>query len=239
LRFSLASVLVLVLCFAASTGTATAKKKGGKNSVTVAKTAPTTLPPTTPRQPPGCFPGPPIPGLPQCTTPAIVPLVTVPLRVGKKAKGKVVSDNSVSITYTVTGPPSAGPTAPAPAGFVQLALTAPNGRTVFLLGPGFGDTKATTIGPVTLTPDSPFGPCQPDSSQSVTVCAENDPDHNVRPPNWAGTVGQPSLAWFGGVPARGTWTIRARNAANTGFATLNNVSITVGLASKPTSGKGK
>jgi hypothetical protein len=239
-RGALIGVLALTLCVTVgmTAGVADAqkkKKKGGKGgTVTVAKTTPTTIPPASAAQPPGCIPFVP----PGCTDQGRTSQVLVPLVVGKQAKGKTVSLSSLSITYSVTGPPRSGMT-PAAASGVNLAVTAPNGRTIGLGGIGFGDANATTIGPVTVTPNSPFIPCPiTDSSSPTSVCAAPaDPDQVVGPPNWTGTVGNAALALFGGLPARGTWTVRARNVNSGAAATLSNVSLRIGLTGTAKGGK--
>jgi hypothetical protein len=242
-RGALIGVLALTLCVTVgmTAGVAEAqkkKKKGGGTggTVTVATTAPTSIPPGTAAQPPGCSPF--IP--PGCTTQGSNSLVLVPLRVGKQAKGKTVDFNSVSITYSLTGTARSG-MIPASAAFVNLALTAPNGRTVGILNPGFGDANATSIGPVTVTPNSPNMPCPlVDSTDPVSVCGVNsDPDQTVGPPSYTGTIGNAALADFGGIRAAGTWTVRARNSGTNAAATLSNVSLEIGVTGGKAGKKGK
>jgi hypothetical protein len=238
-RGTLIGVLALALCVTVgmTAGVAEAQKKkkkgGGKGgTVTVAKTTPTTLPPSIAAQPPGCSPFVP----PICTTPGTTSLTLVPLAVGKQAKGKTVDFNSVSVTYSISGAPRSG-TTPGSASQVQVSLTAPNGRTVPMPPVAFGDLNATTVGPLTVTPNSPNISCQQvDSSGPTSVCmSNNDPDQTVGPPAWTGTVGNPGLAVLGGIPAAGTWTVRARNFSSAAAATLSNVSLSV----KTTGGKAK
>jgi hypothetical protein len=226
----LAAALTVSLGLVAGAAEAQKKKKGGKGgTVNVATTSATVLPPTIPAQPPGCIPFPPGP---QCTTPASSSLVKVPLTVGKKAKGKVVGPNGVSVTYTLASGTAGS------ASLLMLMLTAPNGRTIFVANPAFGDSNVTTIGPVTVTPNSPFSPCPPNAVGPVTICETEHADSTVRPPNWTGIFGQPSLATFAGVPARGVWTLRLRNIGLTGSATL--VSADVAISTVPASkGAGK
>jgi hypothetical protein len=110
----------------------------------------------------------------------------------------------------------------------------PNGREISVDNPGFFDDNATTIGPVVVTPDSPFFGCDFDDSGPATVCdtgSIQDPEATVRPPTWAGTVGDTGLALFGGVPARGTWTVEFRNFSIVTTGTVSNVSLTLGLSS--------
>jgi hypothetical protein len=234
-RVALVGVLTLALAvtvglLSGSVADAKKKKKGTK-SITVAKTTPTVIGPSTPPPP---------------TPPDTVinrSVISVPLTVGKKAKGKVVSFDSLSFSATITGSPrtgAGGPPAgdiPAAASEVGLEIIAPNGRAVGGLNPGEGDENAATIGPFTLTPDSPFTICSnhetgPDGT--TTICDVNDPNQVVRPPTYAGTIGDPDLSIFGGVPARGTWTVMIRNFSRMTPAQVNSVSITMGLQAAPT-----
>jgi hypothetical protein len=243
--------LTLALCLAVglvSGSVADAKKKKkkpkGASSVTIAQTTPTTLPPATPEVPAGCE-GPPT--FDPCTTPGKTSLTSVPLTVGNVAKGKVVSLDSVSITFTITGSPRTGAGTAndvAAAAFnVNICLTAPNGRTVCPFIPG--DINATTVGPLTITPDSPFGVCPTTligTDGTTTFCGgagliglKQDPEKTVGPPSYAGTIGDNTLAFLGGVPAQGTWTFKLRNTSTMTPATVSNVSATIGLAPSPTS----
>jgi hypothetical protein len=203
------------------------KKKGGK--VTVSSTAPIAIGPSTPPPP---------------TPPDTVinrSVVSVPLNVGKKAKGKVVSLDSVAVSFTITGSgrtgAGTGNDVPAAASEIGVEIISPNGRAVGGLNPGQGDENAATIGPVTVTPDSPFDVCNTTeigTNGTTTACQVNDPDQVVRPPTYAGTVGDPSLALLGGVPARGMWIARFRNFSRVTAATINNIGLTIGLQSAPT-----
>jgi hypothetical protein len=250
-RSRLALVGVLALALSVTVGlvsgsVADAKKKKGKGkggSVTVALGA-RGLPPGTVAQPPGCIP---FPGfVNSCTTGGRPSLTPVPVTVGKKAKNKVVSLDSVVVTYTLTGSPRTGAgtanDVPAAASNVGICITAPNQRTACATNPGSGDQNATTIGPVTVTPDSPFGVCNtgttgPNGTQ--TICdpiASQDPENTVGPPSYAGTIGDDFLIDLGGVPAKGVWTFKFRNFGRTP-ATVSNFSATIGLAPSPTAKK--
>jgi hypothetical protein len=180
------------------------KKKKGAKQVTVSKTAPTTVPAGN-------------------VATNQFGVATVPLNVGKKAKGKVVSSNSVTVTTSWS----------APAGSLDevfvARLKAPNGRTVGLASPPFDDA-ATTAGPITETPNSAASFCVPAVAPPPPPCA--DPDDTLGPP-YAGTVGNNGLAFFGGVPARGTWTLQVLNGDAANAVTLNSVSVRIGLVSKP------
>ena len=227
-RLALMGVLALALSVtvglvSGSVADAKKKKKKGGNSITVSA-GPTVVPPSTPAPP---------------TPPDTVinrSLVKVPLNVGKKAKGKVVSFDSFSASFTITGTARTGAgtgnNQPASASEIEIMVVAPNGRTVGVLNPGEGDDNATTIGPVTVTPDSPFNVCPTTTTGTngtTTICGVNDPDGTVKPPTYAGTVGQDTLSHFGGVPARGTWTAEFRNFSRINPATVSQFSITLGL----------
>jgi hypothetical protein len=183
------------------------KKKKGAKQVTVSKTAPTTVPAGN-------------------VATNQFGVATVPLNVGKKAKGKVVSSNSVTVTTSWS----------APAGSLDevfvARLKAPNGRTVALASPPFDDA-ATAAGPITETPNSAAFFCIPDPvAPPPPPCP--DPDDTLGPP-YAGTVGNLGLAFFGGVPARGTWTLQVINGDPANAVTLNSASVRIGLVPKPKS----
>jgi hypothetical protein len=167
------------------------------------------------------------------TTPTAIPqagtdsagIVRVPLTVGKKAKGKVVGWDSLTATYTLTGT----------VGFidsVDIKVTAPNGRTVSLDNPA-NNTDAT-VGPLTQTPNSPVDTCHPDPTPPPVGCPGFNSDETLAPP-FAGTIGNVALAFFGGVPAKGTWTVTAeQNNSNPAAASvLQSVSLTMTLKNAP------
>jgi hypothetical protein len=255
-RLALVGVLALASCMAVglvSGSVADAKKKGkgkgkGGSSVTVSRTTATTVPPSV-DQPPGCTQFA-VPNPNPCTGPQIRSFVSVPLAVGKKAKGKVVSPDSVSVTFTLTGdpkrpgPPTTFPVPqtdiPAGASSLELSLTAPNGRTIAL--ENTPDPNATTIGPLTETPDSPFTFCGLTfafPSPATSSCAVEDPEATVRPPTWVGTIGVPDLADFNGIPAMGTWAFKARNLSTMTTGVVSSVSVRIGLQAGASSGAGK
>jgi hypothetical protein len=208
-RFALIGVLVLAICVAASllAGPAEAKKKKKKsaNSITVSKTTPTVVPPGD-------------------AVANHFGFASAPLTVGKKAKGKVVGWDSVTVTTSWSA------TAPDVLDNVFARVKAPNGRTVGLAAPPVDDT-ATAAGPTTETPNSNIGFCVPDpTTPPPPPCA--DPDDTLGPP-YAGTIGNTALAFFGGIPAKGTWTVEVLNNNTTSPATLNSVSITLTLKTAP------
>jgi hypothetical protein len=207
-RLALLGVLsgvVSVIVGIVSGGAAYAKKKKkAAGKVTVSKTTPTAIP-----QAGTDFAG----------------IVRVPLTVGKKAKGKVVGWDSLTATYTLTGS----------VGFidsVNIKVTAPNGRTVFLGNPA-NNTDAT-VGPLTQTPNSPVDTCHPDPTPPPVGCPGFNSDETLAPP-FAGTIGNVELAFFGGVPAKGTWTVTAEQTNSNPLAAsvLQSVSITMNLKNAP------
>jgi hypothetical protein len=201
------TVGIAILCFALLGGallggSAVAKKKKKKKSATVTATAgATTIP--------NGITGPPLK----------YGFVNVPLTIGKKAKGKVVSPAGPNLTVLVTGVEDA-------LDDVILRLIAPNGRSVGLSAP---DPVAgqTQVGPLTFTANSPLAACEaPPPGQ----CA--DPDYLVLPP-YAGTIGDVGLASFIGLNAKGTWTLRVLNDGDQGALTLNSARLEVPTVSKP------
>ena len=250
-----ARIWVLALALSVTVGVvsgsvADAKKKGkkkGGNTVTVSTTGPATVPPST-LQPPGCSP---FGGGTPCTAPEKQSLVTVPLTVGKKAKGTVVGADSVRITFTLTGDPRVpGTPGPGPGPFpvgevpagtssLALSLTAPNGRTISLETPG--DPNATTVGPVTETANSPISFCTQNfviPTPATTTCAIEDPEGTVVPPTWAGTIGNPELSDFAGISARGTWAMKVRNLSTQSTGVLSSASLQIPLQAASASGGG-
>jgi hypothetical protein len=150
-------------------------------------------------------------------------VATVPLTVGKKAKGKVVGWDSLIVTTSWSAP------VPDVLDDVFARVKAPNGRTVGLAAPPI-DSTVTAAGPTTETPNSPFGFCVPSSTPPPPPCA--DPDNTLGPP-YAGTIGNTALAFFGGVPAKGTWQVQILNTNTTSGATLNSVTLSMSLKTAP------
>jgi hypothetical protein len=223
---------------------ADAKKKGkggGKGASVTIAAGPTAVPPSAAPGPAGCEQP---PAFPPCTVPGNQGIAAVPMTVGGKGKNKVVSLDSVAVSFSITGSPRTNAGAPgdtaASASNVRLSLTAPNGRTVGVFNPGFGDQNATTIGPVTATPNSPFDVCSTSftgTNGETTICSFNDPDDVIKPPTYAGTIGDVGLAFLGGVPAKGVWTAKFRNDGLTP-ATVSSFSAAIGLTPAPTSSGG-
>jgi hypothetical protein len=157
--------------------------------------------------------------------------VSIPLVVGKKAKGMVVGWDSLTVTSTFTG------SANNALQFISAELTAPNGRTVGLINPvsdffNTGPTGGnTTSGPLTETPDSPANICLADPGPPPNPPCFN-PESTVGPP-YAGTVGNGGLEAFGGVPAKGTWTLKLFNGSATTTGALTSATITMTLKTAP------
>ena len=230
-RVGVLAVALSVTVGLVSGSVAEAKKKKGPSSITVAQTAPTTIPP----------------GIAATATSAgKLGFAQVPLTVGKKAKGKVVGWDSVTLTTTFTG------STPLALSNIFMEVTAPNGRTVgndyetTLINP-VSDNDGGLIngnlvsGPLTETPDSPFRVCRanypPFSPGNPPQPPCSNPESTVGPP-YAGVVGSNGLAFFNCVPARGTWLIKLFNGSplngNPAAAgTLNSVSLSMTLKKNP------
>jgi hypothetical protein len=196
--------LVVGVTVGLATGTAAAKKKHKKSGrVTVSRTTPTT-----------------IPGKPSAN--ANDTLTVVPLTVGKKAKGKIVSFDSIAVTTTFSGP------TPAAISAMRPEITAPNGRSLFLFGPAASSFAGnTTSGPLTETANSPFNLCFPGPTTPCPGGSGHDPQNTVGPP-FVGTIGNSQLARLAGVPAKGTWRLQVLNGGTT-TGTLNSVSLSIPL----------
>lgn len=200
-RLALAGTLALALSVTVgmSAGEAAgAKKKKGKkpsNSVTLTKAVNAPVPDRA-ATPPGVF----------------GQLDTV-LTVGKKFKGRKV--DTVAVTFQTTG------AAPGAAADLSFLLTAPNGRTIFVLG--FSGDQS--IGPLTLTPNSPVQLCDSPTPPCVNPMATLN-----RP--FAGTAGNPNLALFAGIKMKGNWTFRVQDTGAIAGQTsvLNSVSLQITAA---------
>jgi hypothetical protein len=212
-RLAFLGVLTVVLSVtvglvSGSVADAKKKKKGKSGKVTVSKTAPTVIPN-------------------KAAANATDTITTVPLTVGKKAKGKVVGWDSLTVTSTFSAPDSAT------LNDIYAEITAPNGRTVFIQNPEVSTfVDNTTSGPLTETPDSPFQTCFPNATHTCPGGGGEFPENTVAPP-FAGTVGNPDLTQFGGVPARGTWSVKVFNSSDTTAGTLNSVSLSMTLKNAP------
>jgi hypothetical protein len=210
-RLALLGVSALAICVTVglSVGAADAKKKGkkkGAKSVSVAKTTPTAIPPE--------------------VSPDLASATQVPLTVGKKAKGKEIAPDSIAVTFQLSGPPVTVPD-DGNLGHLNIKLTAPNGRTIFLNYPD--DHNASTLGPLTITANSPISECVPSTSPPPPPCS--DPDQSLGPP-YAGTIGDSFLGIFAGIRARGTWLFKVINDNPEAF-TLGSVSLAIPLRNPP------
>jgi hypothetical protein len=215
-RFALVAVLALALSVTVglvSGSFAEAKKKKQKKSgrVTVSKTTPIAIP----------------------VKPALTgndTMTTIPLTVGKKAKGKVVGWDTLTITTSFSSTTTGGLNS------ITAELTAPNGRTASLNNPMVSTVAGnTTSGPLTETPNSPFNACFPGAGPGGNPCpggSNEDPEATVGPP-YAGTIGNGGLSAFGGVPAKGTWTLKVFDSNTTTPGTLNSVSLSLTLKNAP------
>jgi hypothetical protein len=115
--------------------------------------------------------------------------------VGKKFKGKTVGRVSVTLKTTGSGPDAGGE--------LGFLLSAPDGTTVPLQQ---FSLFTQSIGPLTLTPNSPVQPC---SVPSVFLDPPPPCDPGSLNPPFAGTLGNPALRLFSGLSMRGTWVLRA------------------------------
>jgi hypothetical protein len=204
------TVVLSVTVGLASGSVADAKKKKKKaaGKVTVSKTTPTAIPP-------------------KANANATDTMVTIPLTVGKKAKGKVVGWDSLTVTSTFSAPDTAT------LSDLYAEITAPNGRTVFIQNPETSSfANNTTSGPLTETPDSPFQTCFPNGTHTCPGGSGEFPEATVGPP-FAGTVGNPDLTQFGGVPAKGTWSVKAFSQSIAQSGSLDSISITMTLKNAP------
>jgi hypothetical protein len=138
----------------------------------------------------------------------------VTFNIPKKFKGRTVAADSVILTYSLAGP----------AGSLDdysLFLSNPKGRTVELTSPGEG--PSTTVGPLTITPNSPFLACD-------TPPCEN-PFRTVSGPAFVGTIGDNSLAFFTGTGMKGKWVLNIIDTdTNNGADSLTSAKLTVKAA---------
>jgi hypothetical protein len=209
-RLALVGVLALTLSVTVgllSGSVADAKKKKAKKggTVTASVTGPTTLPPRADLGG-GHF---------------VASKVVVPIVVGKKAKNKVVSADSVKFTYSASGP------APQLGNGLDVYITNPLGRPAFIPTP-FDDT-ITAFGPLTADPNSATGTCEPSPTPPPPPCA--DPDNSLGPP-YAGTVGDQALANYTGTRAKGTWSAVFKNFSDQTL-TIGPKVLSIGLQSAP------
>ncbi len=173
------------------------KKKKGAKVATVSN--------TTPRAIPDALPG-------SATTPATYGKLATPLTVSKKFKKSTVGD--VQLTLQTTG---ATPTA---ANDLAFKVSAPNGRSVYV----GGNFSGQSLGPVTLTANSPVEICSSSPTPPPPPC--DNPDETLNPP-YVGTAGDLGLSFFEGLKMKGTWTVAAFDGINNETSTLNLVSLRI------------
>jgi subtilisin-like proprotein convertase family protein len=204
-RMTFIGILVLALCTALALtlgGTAEAKKKKKHKSATVftqsiaVNAAVPDVPPAGPSTP-------------------VRSTITVP----KKFKGKVVGDLNI-LGIQTTG------NATGAAADLRMKLTAPNGRTIYVLGSnsptrGIGDVS---IGPLTIDSDSPISICD---QANPANCG--DPAQRLNRP-FAGTANELGLGnqstgginAMNGVSMRGTWTFTVFDQHDIGQTSVFN-----------------
>jgi hypothetical protein len=145
--------------------------------------------------------------------------ITVP----KKYKKKIVGD--VNVTFQTTG------TANGAATDVNLKLSAPNQRTVYLIAPYTAGNAltGTNIGPLTLDDEAPTVIC------NSTTFSCSDPNASLIAP-FAGTANMQGLGnlntsplhAFDGLKMRGTWTLTVWDRTQNGDTnTLNSWGIRI------------
>ena len=137
------------------------------------------------------------------------------LTVGKKFKGKQVADVNV-LGLQTTG------NANGALGDLGFHLTAPNGRTIRLINPGFLD--GMSLGPLTIDDQSPVSTC---NSDPPPTC-ENPTSTLTRPfagtanELFLGSAGTGGLKVFRGVFMKGTWTLTAWDEDDLGQTSVLN-----------------
>jgi hypothetical protein len=204
-RIAVAGILALALCTALAMtlgSAAEAKKKKHKSANVFSQSLVVNAP---------------IPDVPTPLAPStpVRSTITVP----KKFKGKVVGDlNLLGIQTTGSGPGAAPD--------LRFKLTAPNGRTVYVIGSnnsmnGLGDVS---IGPLTIDADSRVSVCDLPNPANC----EDPAEQLVRP--FAGTANEQGLgtqstggvASMEGVPMRGTWTFTVFDQHDPGQTSVLN-----------------
>jgi hypothetical protein len=176
-RFALIGMLVLALSVtvglvSGSVADAKKKKKKNANVVTVSNNTPRAVPdrPAGPNTQFG--------------------RLDTNLTVGKKFKGRSVG--SLELTFQTTGD------SPNSANDLEFDIIAPNG---YRLPWNWTDNSFSgqNIGPLTITPNSPFRTCTDPNPCSNPFSTLHEP--------YAGTVGDNTFQWFRGLPMKGTWQV--------------------------------
>jgi hypothetical protein len=204
-RVAIIGVLALTLCTALGLllgGSAEAKKKKHKTANVFTKSVAVNAP---------------VPDVPTPLAPStpVKSTITVP----KKFKGKVVGDlNLLGIQTTGSGAGAAPD--------LRMKLTAPNGRTVFVIGSnnpnrGIGDVS---IGPLTIDADSRVSVCDADDPATCEDPAQqlNRPFAGTANELGLGTLSTGGIVSMTGVPMRGTWTFTVYDQHDAGQTSVFN-----------------
>ena len=143
--------------------------------------------------------------------------LVVPLKVGKKFKGKKVGADGVSVTFQTTGD------ALNAASDLRIYLVAPKGR-LSLLNTDVGSFyNGESIGPLTLTPNSSVGIC----GSATPPCP--DPLATLNRP-FVGTAEDSYLSVFHGMQVQGTWKLIFQDTSNTKTSTVHTVKLSIAAA---------
>jgi hypothetical protein len=140
----------------------------------------------------------------------------VALPVGKKFKGKTVGADGVSLTFQTTGD------SPTSGGDLAIYVVSPKGRLV-VINPSLGSLGGQSIGPLTLSPNSPVGLC----NQATPPCA--NPLQTLNRP-FVGTAGDTGLANFHGTQVQGTWKVIFEDQTGTKTSVVNSVKLAIATA---------
>ena len=198
-RLALMGVLTLALSVtvgltAGSVADAKKKKKKSPNVVTVSNNTPRAIP----DRPAG-------PGTQNGR-------LDTQLTVGKKFKGKSVG--TLELTFQTTGD------SPTSGNDVEFDIIAPNG---YRLPWNWTDNSfdGQSIGPVTITPNSPFRTC------TAPTCS--NPFSTLHAP-YVGTVGDNTFQWFRGLPMKGVWDVVFTDSSPTKTSVVNTVQLKITAA---------
>jgi hypothetical protein len=133
------------------------------------------------------------------------------LTVGKKFKGKSVG--TLELTFQTTGNSADA------SDDVRFDIIAPNGYRLPWNWTDNNIDNSQNIGPLTITPNSPFRTCD-----LTTTCS--DPFQTLHAP-YVGTVGDNTFQWFRGLPMKGVWDVVFLDSSSAGSKTsiLNKVQL--------------
>jgi hypothetical protein len=199
-RLAFIGVLALAVSVVAglASGSVAEAKKKGKGKAVVSKTVNAAVP----DKAPGAS--------------GVFGQLDVPLKVGKKFKGKVVAPDGPSVTFQTTGDSANA------ANDLSIWLIAPNGR-MSQLGSDTGGLGGQSIGPLTLTSDSARGVCN-----SATPPCTNPLATLNRP--FAGTALDSYLVIYNGAPVTGTWHLIFQDTTNTKTSIVNLAKLSIPTA---------